>query len=179
MRPDLMAARAGLAAERAGVEIAKAAYWPGVSAFYALTWQDDETRNSYDHWRIGVAASWEIFNWGRTDQTVRSAGARSRATAERIRSAEDRVRIELREAELAIAAAAESRRLAEARLRLAKEDVRISRLRFAEGVGTGTEVIDAESALAGADAARINAEVDLAVAMNRYRYLAGIEEPRR
>lgn len=178
-RPDLMAARAMLAAERAGVEIAKAAYWPGVSAFYALTWQDDETRRAANHWRIGVAADWEIFNWGRTGRSVRAAAARGRATAERIRVLEDQVRIELREAELAIAAAAEARHLAAARHRVAQEDVRISRLRFTEGVGLGAEVIDAETTLADADAARINAEVDLAGAMNRYRFLAGVEEPRR
>jgi len=63
--------------------------------------------------------------------------------------------------------------LTEARMNSSREDLRISRLRFNEGIGIGTEVIDAEVALSNAEAQHINARVDLAESYNRFWLVTG------
>jgi outer membrane protein TolC len=172
-RPDLQAQRTIARSEELGVRIANAGYWPSLGAFGSWTWQDDETRRGDDSWKIGLSGNWEIFNWGRTTQNVRAASSRTEAARADIRTLEDQIRIEVRDAQLAIQSALEALKLADARIRAASEDLRISRLRFQEGVGTGTEVIDAESDLAGAEAALINARADHALAQNRFWIATG------
>lgn len=172
-RPDLRAARLGGDADDRRVTVARSNYFPSLSAFGAVSYQDDETREGDETWKVGLAGNWEIFNWGRTTNQVDAAKARASATDHTVRSLEDEVKLEVRDALLRIATARESLKLAEARVKAAEEDLRISRLRFNEGVGVGTEVIDAESDLAQSTAAVINARADYAVAQNRFWFVTG------
>lgn len=178
-RPDLQAVRLGMRTAELGVNVARAGYWPIVSAFGSWSWQDDETRTNGDEsWNVGLAGTWTIFDWGRTAHSTKAASERALAAKADVDVFQDRVRIEVRETRLASATARESIRLAEARVKAATEDRRISLLRFREGVGTGTEVIDAERDLAAANASLINARADLAVAGVRHWYATGGTSPR-
>ncbi len=178
-RPDLQAVRLGMRVAELGVNVARAGYWPAISAFGTWNWQDDETRTNGDEsWNVGLSGTWTIFDWGRTTRTAKAAEERSLAAGADVDAYQDRVRLEVQEARLASATARESIRLAEARVAAATEDRRISLLRFREGVGTGTEVIDAERDLAAARAALINAQADLAVAGVRHWYATGGTSPR-
>lgn len=166
-RPELLALRSGAQADALAIKMQRAGYLPAFKAFGAWTWQDDDAMPAYDNWRVGIAGSWEIFNWGRTSSRVRSANARAQASADHVKSQEDQVKIEVRQALLSIRAALESIQLADAQARSAEENARITSLRFNEGVGAGTDVIDAEVSLANARAALIDARADYAVAQNR------------
>ncbi len=172
-RPDLVAQRAAARAEELGVAIARAGFLPSVSASWTWNYNNDDLNKGDQSWRIGLTGTWEVFNWNRTSHQVRAADARRTTARERVRNLENEIRHEVRQSALAVATARESILLAEARLRAATEDLRISRLRFNEGVGTGTEVIDAESDHAAAEAQLINARADLAVAANRYWLATG------
>lgn len=178
-RPDLQAARLGARISELSVASARAGYWPTISVFGTYTWQDDEQRaNGDESWNLGLAGSWTIFDFGRTGRAVKAAEERAAASAADLDAYRDRVRIEVREARLAIETARSSIQLAEARVRAATEDRRISLLRFREGVGTGTEVIDAERDLASAKASLINAQADLAIAAARLWFATGGTPPR-
>ncbi len=172
-RPDLRAARLGAEADEGRVTVARSGYFPSLAAFGSVSYQDDETRSGDETWKLGLSGSWEIFNWGRTANQVDAARSKASATRHTVRDMEDEVRLQVREASLQMATARESLKLAEARVKAAEEDLRISRLRFNEGVGIGTEVIDAESDLAQSNAAVINARADYAVAQNRFWFVTG------
>ena len=67
---------------------------------------------------------------------------------------------------------------AEASQRAAFERLRIARLRFEEDMGLGYEVIDAQAAVAQAQTARANGELDLQLAVVRLRAEMGMEDVR-
>ena len=56
----------------------------------------------------------------------------------------------------------------------ARERQRMAQLRYCEGLATGIEVIDADTALAAAQASLVNAQYDLALAIARLRSATGI-----
>lgn len=172
-RPDLVALRADAWAARERIRIARAVYLPNVSAFGSATYSDDDQSSGTESWKVGLAGNWEFFNWGRTGHQVRAASFRAKASSASVRDFEDEVRIQVRESVLAIENAKESIQTAQQRIKSAEEDLRISNLRFNEGLGTGTEVIDAESTHAAAVAQLINARAELALAENNYWFVTG------
>jgi len=173
-RPDLVSLRASARAEELGIKLERSSYMPQVNAFTSWSYRDDDISNKNDEgWKLGLNASWEIFNWGRMSAKARSAQYRAGSARERSALLERTVKQEVREATLAILSAKESLELTEARMNSSREDLRISRLRFNEGVGIGTEVIDAEVALSNAEAQHINARVDLAESYNRFWLVTG------
>ena len=56
----------------------------------------------------------------------------------------------------------------------ARERRRMAELRYREGLAAGIEVIDADTALAAAEATLVNAQYDLALAIARLRSALGI-----
>lgn len=160
-RPDLQIAQRQSAAGQAKEELARGEQRPSVSLVSGLHGRSGGSGRVYDDWSIGVQLSLPLFDGG-----VRRARVDEAATARRqAELAAQQTRLEAdREIEDTWNAHAE----AESRLRVtatsvaeAGEALAIENLKQEQGVGLVTDVLNAETALLGAQADRLQARFDL------------------
>jgi outer membrane protein TolC len=116
--------------------------------------REDVWRTSWD---AGVNASWPLLDGGRARGELAEASAAGRAAAERLAEFDGVVTVEIRQrlseidaTRAAIAAAADA-------VRSAREARRVVADRFAAGVATSTDVLDAQVALVQAELDRTQA----------------------
>ena len=158
-RPDVLMADYQVAIAEAGVQQAKAGYMPKVSAQASKSWAGDspfgseETDQRYgqnNSWTAGVVVSWDIWDNNVTQSKVnqsKAAVAKAEAAAENTRQSGD---LEVRTAYLNLKAAEKSINTTQVAVDKAQEDYKIAQVRYAAGVGTNLDVMDAEEKLAQA-----------------------------
>lgn len=158
-RPDVLIADYQVAIAEAGVQQAKAGYMPKVSAQASKSWAgdspfgSDETDQRYgqnNKWTAGVVVSWDIWDNNVTQSKVnqsKAAVAKAEAAAENTRQSGD---LEVRTAYLNLKAAEKSINTTQVAVDKAQEDYKIAQVRYAAGVGTNLDVMDAEEKLAQA-----------------------------
>lgn len=158
-RPDVLMADYQVAIAEAGVQQAKAGYMPKVSAQASKSWAgedpfgSDETDQRYgqnNNWTAGVVLSWDIWDNNITQSKVnqsKAAVAKAEAAAENTRQSGD---LEVRTAYLNLKAAEKSINTTQVAVDKAQEDYKIAQVRYAAGVGTNLDVMDAEEKLAQA-----------------------------
>lgn len=158
-RPDVLMADYQVAIAEAGVQQARAGYMPKVSAQASKSWAgedpfgSDETDQRYwtnNNWTAGVVLSWDIWDNNVTQSKVnqsKAAVAKAEAAAENTRQSGD---LEVRTAYLNLKAAEKSINTTQVAVDKAQEDYKIAQVRYAAGVGTNLDVMDAEEKLAQA-----------------------------
>lgn len=158
-RPDVLMADYQVAIAEAGVQQAKAGYMPKVNAQASKSWAGDspfgseETDARYgqnNNWTAGVVLSWDIWDNNITQSKVnqsKAAVAKAEAAAENTRQSGD---LEVRTAYLNLKAAEKSINTTQVAVDKAQEDYKIAQVRYAAGVGTNLDVMDAEEKLAQA-----------------------------
>ena len=158
-RPDVLMADYQVAIAQAGVQQARAGYLPKVSAQASKSWAGDspfgseETDKRYgqnNNWTAGLVLSWDIWDNNVTQSKVnqaKAAVAKAEAAAENTRQSGD---LEVRTAYLNLKAAEKSINTTQVAVDKAQEDYKIAQVRYAAGVGTNLDVMDAEEKLAQA-----------------------------
>lgn len=129
-------------------------------ANYNLLDQFNDSVGVTDGYSVGVQANWRLFDGG---------AARARANQQRSNIAiaetqfaqqRDQTRFEVEQAYSNLQSNLQNVNTATGALEQARESLRLARLRFQAGVGTQTEVIDAETALTRAEGNRVQAILD-------------------
>ncbi|GAX40445.1 outer membrane efflux protein [Tolypothrix sp. NIES-4075] len=132
----------------------------GLVASYNLLDQFNDNTSVTDGYSVGVQANWRLFDGG---------AARARANQQRSNIAiaetqfaqqRDQTRFEVEQAFSNLQSNLQNVNTATGALEQARESLRLARLRFQAGVGTQTEVIDAETALTRAEGNRVQAILD-------------------
>jgi outer membrane protein len=172
-RPELEA----LAARSASLEQA-------AGAIRAERWPQLQLRAGYDHFdnqildrqnaaMVGIGFEWRLFDSGQTDARAGALRHRARAAARELEDARSLIALEvesaalnLEEAKARIAVAAEAVAQAEENLRMARE-------LYGSGLGTNTQVLDAETLRIGALTNRDTARYDLQLARYQLRHATG------
>ncbi|MFL5264750.1 MAG: TolC family protein [Anaeromyxobacteraceae bacterium] len=171
-RPSLRAARLQRDAAQAGQDVARGSLLPSVGAqASAETLRTSGLGGGATWYALGVVARWDL-SLGDADR-VRAAGSRASAAASALAWEERQARREVDEARRAI-------ETADARVGSAAEAVAASqsasalrRARHAQGLLPLTDVLDAESALAGARALILQARLEARVARARLALAQG------
>jgi len=129
-------------------------------ASYNLLDQFNDNASVTDGYSVGVQASWRLFDAG---------AARARANQQRSNIAiaetqfaqqRDQTRFEVEQAFSNLQSNLQNVSTSTGALEQARESLRLARLRFQAGVGTQTEVIEAETALTTAEGNRVQAILD-------------------
>lgn len=117
-------------------------------------------------WDAGVNLSWRLWDGGQTDASVAESEARRRAVAERLLEFDSQLELEVRQRALELDAARAAIPAATQSVRSAAEAKRVVDQRFAAGVATSTDALDAQTALlvAELDLTRARASARLAEA---------------
>ncbi len=129
--------------------------------------------NDYN-WQVGVVAEKPIFDSGRKRGEVITADAQVAQAELELQQSQEQVALEVVQAWLAVQEAEERIVTANQGLVEARERRRMAQLRYREGLAAGIEVIDADTALAAAEASLVNAEYDRQLAVTRLRSAMGI-----
>ena len=147
-RLDLQQSKLQVDYAKGALNAAKSGWRPYVNGVASNNWtQGNWPGDDNENWAIGLNLSMNVFDSGVTGSKVDAAKASLMQAEESYRQDADTVRLDvrncynnLREAEKRI----NTTKLAVAE---AEEDYRIAQVRYANGVGTNTDVMDAEVAL--------------------------------
>ncbi len=162
-REELAQLEASARAADAAAGIATAAFLPTVSVAldYGFQGQDVRFDRQHDYWMASLVVSWNLFNGGQ-DAARRSA---AHTDAQRLRisreDAEDKIRLEVRQAYEAAVVARDAIATAETRVAAARRTFDLVRRRYEEGEANQIEFLDARTQLT-------NAELNRALTANRY-----------
>jgi outer membrane protein TolC len=130
-------------------EIALSALRPQVSLFanYNVLGIVDDNQGLADGYTVGARLQWTLFEGG----AARARAAQEEKNIERAETRFDQqrnqVRLEVEQAYNNLKASEENIQTAAVALQLAEESLRLARLRFSAGVGTQTDVINAQTEL--------------------------------
>jgi len=150
-RPLLRHLRELTRAAQKSVELAESYFYPQVvlSAFFQRTEESDLFPKS--RYLISFAFRWNVFSGLRRFRILETSRISYKQAIERYRDAEEKVALELKAALEDIRAARAKLALAEEQLKSAQEHLRIAEEKYRAGLGTNTEVLDAQSYLTTAE----------------------------
>ncbi len=128
-----------------------------LSANYNLSDTFDDDQNFNDAYSVGANLSLNLFDGGAARARARQAEANIAIAETSFANQRNQIRFEVEQAYSNLQSNLENIQTASIALEQAREALRLARLRFQAGVGTQTEVIDAEDDLTQAEGARVNA----------------------
>ncbi len=106
---------------------------------------DDRYLADHGFWAVGVGISWTLFDGGVARHQARALESEARACLEARQDAESAIRLQVRQSWLDIEETRQRVSVAGQALEQAQENLRVARDRYTSGVGTNTEVLDAQA----------------------------------
>lgn len=143
-------------------KIALADNRPQVSlvASYDLQEELDDDASVADGYSIGANVQWAFFDGGTARARARQAATDIQIDEAEFADRRDAIRLEVEDAFFSLNANEENIDTATQAVDLAQESLRLARLRFQAGVGTQTDVIDAQTELTTARGNLLSAIID-------------------
>jgi outer membrane protein len=176
-RPDLAATHARRAGGREGVRAARGLYQPQISAGAMADLTQMRDRDFMSGTTFGVVASLPILDGGLRRSQVQAARAEQERLEQETQKVTLQVHQEVTNAWLALQAAAQNIRTAEAGLRSAQEDYRVTQVRYEAGKGINLELLDAVAARTRAETNRAQALYEYGVAQDQLQRAVGSSVP--
>lgn len=151
-RPELEQAKQKVRAAKGGVRAARSGYMPQISITASDEWTNNDKHkgwpgNQDENWGVGATATWKVFDSGVTLSNIHAAEARTRAAKENLRDTENSVMLDVRNIYYNMNEAERRIHTTDVIVAKAQEDYDIAQLRYQNGVGTNTDVLDAQVAL--------------------------------
>ena len=190
-RPDAAIADYTVKRAESAKKSAKAGWLPQVSASVSkgLTNENFISGKVTDQWTAGVSASWNVFDGGITRAQVNQADAALVKAQEQAAETREQIQLDVQSAYLQLHAAEKNIGTTQASVALAEENYKIAQVRYAAGVGTNLDVMDASrkltearsnyfTALYNYNTARANLEKSMGVPveLDVVRYIESEEE---
>jgi multidrug efflux system outer membrane protein len=177
-RPDIVEAEQRLVAANARVAVARSAYFPSIRLTGFLGSESAELDDLFTGpagiWSFAAALAQPLYAGGRLQAQRDAAAARERAALAQYQGAVRGAFREVRQALSAQVRARESFEAQAARVDALAQTLRLARLRYASGVSSQLDVLDAERGLLAAQTARIEAlRAQRAAVADLYRALGG------
>lgn len=172
--PDCRALREKIAAARLSARAARGDFYPQFKANAGVTYTGYEFDAMEYNWYVGASLSWNLFAGLATDTQARDADNNVVIYELNLRNTEQNIRYEVENAYLALREAREREAPAKALYEAAKAALALAEERFAQGVGTITEITDAQASFNQATATLIQARTDLETAKARVRKALGL-----
>lgn len=150
-RPDLEQAKQGVEAAKGALKVARSGHMPQISASASQSWSDDNWPGDENgNWGVGIGVSMNIFDTGVTLSKIHGAEADLAKAEETYRDTVDSVMLDVRSTYLGLREAEKRINTTQVAVSKAEEDFHIAQVRYMAGVGTNTDVLDAQVALTDA-----------------------------
>ncbi len=165
------------------VSLEKSAYLPSLTFSTNLMWQlqRDDFDLDPDYWVRSINSAFSlqipIFEGFGRSAKVKQARLDQQQAELSYQQLVDGVKLDVKSAHGDLSEAIERYSSQEETVLMAKEGLRISELRFKNGVGTQLEVMDARTALTQAETNFVNAKHDVIVSLAKFEKSIGIVKP--
>lgn len=147
-RPELEQAKQNVEAAKGALRVAISGHMPQISASASQAWSSDNWPGDENgNWGVGLNVSWNLFDTGVTNSKIHGAQADLAKAHETYRDTVDAVNLDVRTNYLSLREAEKRIDATHLAVDQADEDYRIAQLRYMNGVGTNTDVLDAQVAL--------------------------------
>ena len=137
----------------------------------------DYTENRYmvheGNWSVTLGLNLSIFNGGETAAALKKVAHQKEKLLEQREKLRDDIRLEVEQAVLQSVTARERLNVTKDAVKQAEENLRINRVKYEEGIGTGTDVVDAVALLSVARTNQYKALYDLRKAEAAVYYATG------
>ncbi len=175
MSPGVIQADAAADAAAASVSVARAGYFPSISASYSRSWSGQALSELDPSWSARLSMNLPIFNgFTREGGVTRASVSRDAAYAE----AEDvrrQINAELTQYLASLAAAEQSIDIAQASLAAAEEELRVQQERYRLGMATIIELLASQISLEQSEVDIVQTRLDYFVAKAQIESLVGRE----
>lgn len=147
-RPELEQAKQNVEAAKGALRVAISGHMPQISATASQDWSSDNWPGDENgNWAVGLNVNWNLFDTGVTNSKIHGAEADLAKAHETYRDTVDTVNLDVRTNYLSLREAEKRIDATHLAVDQADEDYRIAQLRYMNGVGTNTDVLDAQVAL--------------------------------
>lgn len=173
-RPDARALKEKIAAARRAAQAARGDYYPQFKANAGVSYGGYEFDSLKYNWYIGAAVSWNIFAGLATQTQAKEADTTVAVLELNLRALELSVRQEIESALIAVREAREREAPTRTMYDAAKAALDLADQRFEQGLGTITDVSDAQAFYEQASSALIQTRYDLEIATARLKKALGL-----
>jgi len=170
-RPERGTLRARIAAAAARADAERAARRPAVALTGGYDYANPNSRilplaaGWDDTWDVGLAVRFEVFDGGHARAAVARSLARTEGLRQRLADLDRRIRLEVTSRTLDVRNAEASLPVADRGVESARENLRVTRDRYREGVAPSSDLLDAELALQRAQLDRTETLASLRIAL--------------
>ena len=126
-------------------------------------------------WFVGVQLSWNVWDWGAGYYAVDAARARALQAEAAETQAREGLRLAAMQAETEVDVAVAQLEVVRAAVTQAEQNLEIVQQRFAQQLGTSTDVLDAQSLLYATRLFEVNAGYGVLRAQVRWRRALGLD----
>jgi len=172
-RPELNNLTAQTESLRYAAKAIKGGLLPQVALLGGMIYVDLDTLEDNTIGYAGVGASWTLFDAGVTRKQAEALSKRRISGEELLSQARTLISLQVRQTWLAREEALNRLKVAQTALDSADENQRVTRDRYREGMGTNTEVLEAETRRTAAFTSYNNAKYDAVYADLRLKYVVG------
>ena len=172
-RPELAGLDAQAQALSARAQSQRAESWPQLGLLADYQYLENEVLDTDGFAAVGVGFSWNVFDGGQARQRANATARAGRAAAEQRDDLRSRIALEVRAAWLDLREAEARVPVAGQAVEQAEENLRVAKELYGAGLGTNTEVLDAEALRLTSVSNRDNAVLDLALAGFRLQRALG------
>jgi outer membrane protein TolC len=142
---------AAIAAKEQNVQSTQAEYLPTFYVSGGYEYLENKYMVHQDNWSAIVGVNINLFSGGASTSKIGMARAELRSLKLSRDKLLDTIRLEVKSAYLDLQSSAKKREVTKAAVEQAEENLRLQHLRYKEGVGTATEVLDAVALLTTAE----------------------------
>jgi len=152
-RPEIQSYQLRWEQAKIMVKQAKSEYYPNLSLVgnYARYGDTPGVAGSdyrdQESWYVMAVANWNFWEWGKTKNRVDAGKSRENQAADLLAGLRDQIALEVKSNYLLLVEAQKQLPVAKKTIEQAEENFRINTERYAEQVGTATDVIDAQTIL--------------------------------
>ncbi len=177
-RPELRLFFHSIEAAEAGLKIAQGGRLPAFAAFasfgYGKPGLDFINKEWMDYWLVGIAAEWNLWNWGKISSQIQQAELNLQKVTYNQRQAYDAITLEVTQAYLQWQEAQKRLVLAELMEKQAGENFRVSEQQYRQGQASHSDFFDAQSEWTRARLQKTEAIIDVALAQANWRKAVGL-----
>ena len=180
-RPEIKEVNLNSERAKKGVRLAKSRFFPTLSliADYQKMGDHADLRgNPYEDaesWKVTTLLSWDIWEWGKKHYQVSASRTKVAQAEELKKQVGDAIALEVKESYLNLREAEKNISVAKTAREQAEENFRLNQERYNEQMATTTDVLDAQTLLAGAHSNYYNALSDYHIAKARLERAVGME----
>jgi outer membrane protein len=142
---------AAIAAKEQSIQSMQAEYLPTFYVSGGYEYLENKYMVHQDNWSAIVGVSINLSSGGASESKLGMARAELRSLKLAREKLLDNIRLEVKSAYLDLQSSAKKREVTKAAIEQAEENLRLQKLRYKEGVGTATEVLDAVTLLTTAE----------------------------